>query len=66
MDKFLVEGRFNIPVRIDTSVICDLLCNDVMNAEDKLGRFLVYKEVVGDLERVLESRENLFVKGEKL
>jgi hypothetical protein len=62
LDKFLVEGRFNIPVRVDTSVICDLLCNDVMDADDKKMLLGVYLEVLDDLISVVKAREDLFVK----
>ena len=60
MDKFIVEPRFMLPQRVDTNIICDLMCNDVMDAEDKLARLFVFKECVFDLERVLDARQNLF------
>ena len=60
VDKFIVEGRFKLPERVDTQVICDLISNDVMDAEDKKKRLDVYAQCIVDLEKVLSTREEFF------
>lgn len=63
MDKFIVEGRFRLPERVDTQVICDLMMNDIMDAEDKTARLGIFLQTLDDAAKILSMRADLFKEG---